>query len=129
MTGTPTKIGVSIGVDIVEIERFERIMQRWGDRFLNRCFTLSEVDHARGRPETLAAHFAAKEAASKALGTGMIILAWRDIEVVTLRSGRPELRLHGRAGLIAEHNGWVSVSVSQTHSAGVAVSVVVALTS
>jgi holo-[acyl-carrier protein] synthase len=81
----------------------------------------------RGRIERLAVLIAAKEATSKALGTGLRGVGWKEMEVVHARSGKPSLRLHGRAEARAEALGWASTSVSLTHDAGVAIAVVVAV--
>lgn len=84
-----------IGVDIIEIERIRQAVARWGERFVERVFTPAEQVACRGRPASLAARFAAKEAVMKALGAQN--LGWREIEVIAEPSGRPRLRLHGRA--------------------------------
>jgi holo-[acyl-carrier protein] synthase len=90
-----------IGIDLIQISRMECMVKKWGDRFLDRVFTISEVTACKSRPKPAAAfalRFAAKEAFSKALGTGMRLgVAWRDIETISTRGGRPELRLHGEA--------------------------------
>ena len=90
-----------IGVDLVNVRRMERVLGRWGDRFVGRVFTRAEADLCRGRAfpsSAFAMRFAAKEALSKALGLGMRKgLRWRDIEVHHHPGGRPGLRLHGRA--------------------------------
>ena len=87
----------SVGVDIIEIPRVAEALARWGDRFLRRVYTSREVAFCRGRVPELAARFAAKEAVSKALGTGMRGVAWREIEVCPDRRGKPHVYLHGRA--------------------------------
>ena len=90
-----------IGVDIVNIDRMERVIARWGDRFIQRVFTPAEMDFCINRPSTISAfsmRFAAKEAFSKAIGTGMKKgVKWQDIEVFHYPGGRPGLRLHGRS--------------------------------
>src|SRR3972149_12304434 len=87
----------AVGVDIVEIDRVERALERWGERFLRRVYTSVEVAFCRGRVHELAARFAAKEAVMKALGTGARGLAWREIEVLPNRRGKPLVHLQGRA--------------------------------
>ena len=88
-----------IGVDIVSIVRIESVIKRWGDRFVGRVFTPDEaaICYDRAYPSSaFALRFAAKEAFSKALGSGMRKgLKWRDIEVFNYPSGKPSLRLHG----------------------------------
>ena len=91
---------LSVGVDIVEIERLRRVVDRWGERFLARVYTPREQELFRGRVPELAARFAAKEAISKALGTGIIGrqgVNWRDMEVLPDQRGKPVVYLYGRA--------------------------------
>ncbi|MCA3310711.1 MAG: holo-ACP synthase [Roseomonas sp.] len=94
---------IGIGSDILDIRRIERTIERHGDRFLERIFTSAERNKAERRTEriraaTYAKRFAAKEAASKALGTGFRAgVFWRDLGVVNLPSGQPTLRLTGGA--------------------------------
>jgi holo-[acyl-carrier protein] synthase len=94
---------IGIGSDILDIRRIERTIERHGDRFLERIFTTAERARAEKRTEriraaTYAKRFAAKEAASKALGTGFRAgVFWRDLGVVNLPSGQPTLRLTGGA--------------------------------
>ena len=97
--GRPVIIG--LGSDIIDIRRIERTIDRFGDRFLDRIFTDIERKKSDGRATrsaTYAKRFAAKEACSKALGTGFRRgVFWRDMGVVNLRSGQPTLRLTGGA--------------------------------
>jgi holo-[acyl-carrier protein] synthase len=93
---------IGIGSDLTRIDRIETTLQRFGTRFESRCFTEHERARAHRRPaqmaDTYAKRFAAKEACSKALGTGMMRgVAWRDMGVVNLPTGRPTLRLTGGA--------------------------------
>jgi holo-[acyl-carrier protein] synthase len=93
---------VGIGSDICRIDRIEQTLTRFGSRFENRCFTPIEQARANQRPsqksDTYAKRFAAKEACSKALGTGMRAgVAWRDMGVVNMPTGRPTLSLTGGA--------------------------------
>jgi holo-[acyl-carrier protein] synthase len=94
---------IGIGSDILDIRRIERTIERHGDRFLERIFTTAERAKAEKRTEriraaTYAKRFAAKEAASKALGTGFRAgVFWRDLGVVNLPSGQPTLQLTGGA--------------------------------
>jgi len=111
------------GVDIVEISRIEAALSRFGQRMLDRVYTPDEVAQSRGRAESLAARFAAKEAAFKVLG---VRLAWREVEVRRESSGKPRILLHGRAAAVAERLGLASWSVSLSHSRDNAVAVVVA---
>src|SRR3972149_4679796 len=85
------------GVDIVEIERVAVAVGKFGDRFLRRVYTPLEVAFCAGRVQELAARFAAKEAVMKALGTGARGLAWREVEILPNRRGKPLIYLYGRA--------------------------------
>lgn len=93
---------LGIGSDLIDIRRVARVLDRYGERFLNRLYTPTEQARARRRPdkaaETLAKRFAAKEACSKALGTGISRgVYWRDMGVANLASGRPTMALTGGA--------------------------------
>ncbi len=110
-----------LGVDIIEIERIAATVNRFGERFLNRVYTQAELRYCRGRAENLAGRFAAKEAVSKALGTGIRRLSWQDIEVDRGPMGRPVVRLSGRAGEWARRLSIVDVQVTISHSRGLAV--------
>lgn len=95
---------VGIGSDLCDITRIARSLERFGDRFTHRIFTAGERQRSERRPGIRAAsyarRFAAKEACSKALGTGFRqSIFWRDLEVVNLPSGQPTMRLHGPAAL------------------------------
>ena len=95
---------VGIGADLVDIRRIEATLARFGDRFVERCFTEVErakSDRRKERAASYAKRFAAKEACSKALGTGLKMgIAWREMGVVNLPSGRPTLELTGKAALL-----------------------------
>jgi len=92
---------IGIGSDVCDARRIANVIERHGDRFLDRIFTATErakADKRRNRAETYAKRFAAKEACAKALGTGLRAgVWWRDIGVVNLASGRPTLVLTGGA--------------------------------
>jgi holo-[acyl-carrier protein] synthase len=111
---------VGSGIDLVEIERIQSSMDRFGKRFLDRIFTPIEQAYClskRRSAESFAARFAAKEAGAKALGTGISHgVSWLEIEVVRLPSGRPTLRFHGRAAQIATQIGARNAALSLTHS-------------
>ena len=124
---------LTTGVDIIEIDRIARCVDRWGDRFVRRVFTDEEIEYCRGRAAELAARFAAKEAIAKALGTGAMSLAangvgpgLREMEVVPDHLGRPKVRLHGRAQERAQLLGLTDLAVSLSHSWDYAVAFVVA---
>ena len=92
---------IGIGNDLIDIRRIEETLERFGDRFTHRVFTLEErakCDARRNRAASYAKRFAAKEACSKALGTGLRWgTYWRDMAVVNLRSGKPTMILSGGA--------------------------------
>jgi holo-[acyl-carrier protein] synthase len=118
---------ISSGIDLIEIQRIQKILTRHGERFLKRIYTESEIKQSRENAPELAARFAAKEATSKALGTGIGIVSWKEIETISDPSGKPHLRLSGKAARIAEELGYTTWSVSLTHSRKVAGAVVVCL--
>jgi holo-[acyl-carrier protein] synthase len=92
---------IGIGSDITDVRRIAKVIERHGDRFLDRIFTPLErtkADRRRNRIETYAKRFAAKEACAKALGTGFRAgVWWRDLGVINLPSGRPTMQLTGGA--------------------------------
>src|SRR5438552_1205716 len=109
----PTQgVNVAVGVDIIEVDRIRGILVRYGERFLQRIFTELEIQQCRGRVLKLAGRFAAKEALSKALGTGMQGIAWHELEVVQLSTGRPSVRLYGNASVRARELGMSAFDVS-----------------
>ena len=115
----------AVGVDMIEIPRVARVLQRHPERFLRRVFTPEEVAFCRGRVRELAARFAAKEAVMKALGTGARSVAWRDIEVLPDRRGKPLVYLTGGAARRAEVIGLDAIDVSLSHIDEFAIAVVV----
>ena len=115
----------AIGVDVIEIERVEAALARFGERFLRRVYTAEEAAFCRGRVHELAARFAAKEAVMKALGTGAKGVAWREIEVLPNHRGKPLVYLYGRARARAERIGLAGLDVSMSHSREYAVAFVV----
>ena len=122
---------LSTGVDLIEIARVERMLSRYGDRFLARVFTPAEILYCRGRTAELAARFAAKEAVSKALGVGLRMIArdgihWQDVEVVGDPRGKPLVHLYGRAAERANELGLVEWAISLSHTREHAMAFVVA---
>ena len=107
---------VAVGIDVIEIARIQRSLTDFGERFLRRVYTEREREIYRGRVSELAARFAAKEATSKALGTGIRGIRWREMEVLPNRRGKPVLVLHGGAATRAHALGLTHFSVSLTHS-------------
>ena len=116
---------ISVGVDVIEIERVAATLARFGDRFLERVFTEGETAYCRGRAPQLAARFAAKEAVMKALGTGTRGVGWREVEVTRKRTGEPGIALHGRAAERAARLGIDRIAVSLSHSRHYAVASVI----
>jgi holo-[acyl-carrier protein] synthase len=120
---------IGLGIDVCQIARVARYLEQYGERFTRRCFTPREIEHAtrfKHNAEQFAARLAAKEAASKALGTGWRQgVHWKNFEVDSLPSGKPILRVHGRAAELAAQMGVVNINVSLTHDAGVAAAVVI----
>ena len=118
-----------IGIDIIEVGRIEKLMGRTDDRFLRRLFTDREIAYCsqkRFKALHFAARFAAKEACLKAMGTGLSSgIAWKDVEILNDESGKPSVRLQGRARVLAEERGYGAVHVSLTHVKDIAAAVVV----
>jgi holo-[acyl-carrier protein] synthase len=103
-----------IGIDIIEIDRIKEAVKSFGERFLKRVFTPDEIKYCRrmGKykiPE-LAVRFAAKEAFSKALGTGMVGIGWTDIEITNDSKGKPFFKIRGKK------NEKAFVSLSHNHT-------------
>ncbi|MBC7148035.1 MAG: holo-ACP synthase [Rhizobium sp.] len=97
---------IGIGSDLIDIRRIEQSLERFGERFTQRCFTDIErarSDGRKNRAESYAKRFAAKEAMSKALGTGMAQgVFWKDMGVVNARSGKPTMHLTGGAAEVLQ---------------------------
>ncbi len=115
------------GIDIIEISRLDEIKPEIKERFIKRVYTENEIFQAQGRTEVLSGLFAAKEAVSKALGTGIGYVQWRDIEIVHLSTGQPTLLLHGNADKVANQLGINSWSVSISHDRDKAIAMAVAI--
>lgn len=120
---------VGSGIDLIEIARIQHSLDRYGERFLDKVFTAGEQAYClrkRNAAESLAARFAAKEAAAKALGTGISHgVTWREIEVVREPGGRPSIAFSGRAREIAERLRVRHAALSLTHTADLAMASVV----
>ena len=122
---------IGLGTDLVEVTRIERSVERFGKHFLERVYTAGEIAYCQARKkgctESLAARFAAKEAGAKALGTGISRgVGWQELEVTRQPGQAPALRLHGRAAERAAELGIGRLSLSLTHTRGLAMAVVVA---
>jgi holo-[acyl-carrier protein] synthase len=112
-----------LGIDIIRVSRIKDSLARFGDRFTKRVLTPVESAYVRGRPETMAGRWAAKEAVSKVLGLGVRGIGWRDIEIERLPTGQPAVKLHGRAARRAEQLGMGRVAVSISHESDYAVAI------
>ncbi len=115
-----------IGVDIIEIERIDQALKRFGTRFLQRIYTQSEINLCRERPHVLAVRFAGKEAVMKALGTGIKGVGWREIEILARATGEPFVKLSGKANIRAGILGLNEFAISLSHSREYAVATVIA---
>ena len=117
-----------IGTDIIEIERIRQAIARYGERFFNRVYTPAELKIYGHRAHSLAASFASKEAVMKVLGTGNRGVSWREIEVLFHKSGKPYIKLNGRAEKVAQKLGIKEIDVSMSHSHDNAVAVAIGTT-
>lgn len=118
---------LTVGVDLSEVERIEKLLLRYGERFNQRVFTSREQEYCHGRVPSLAGRFAIKEAVAKALGTGIgKEVAWKDIEVINDAAGKPELRLHNGAKALAADLGLDEWAISLSHTKTLAIGFVVA---
>jgi holo-[acyl-carrier protein] synthase len=120
---------LGIGTDLAEVERIGKSVERFGERFLKRVYTAQERAYAMRKAnwaERLAVRFAAKEAGMKAIGTGLSRgVSWQHFEVANEPSGRPTLRLNGVARDVANAMGVKRISISLTHTKGMAFAVVI----
>ena|SRR5580698_526950 len=118
---------LGLGTDLIEIERVQTSIDRFGERFLHRVFTPGEIAYCMRKKqpaESFAARFAAKEAGAKALGTGISRgVSWQEIEVKREIGQRPTLHFSGRAGELAEAMGVQRVQLSLSHSRKLAMAV------
>ncbi|MFH1034032.1 MAG: holo-ACP synthase [Pseudomonadota bacterium] len=117
-----------LGLDLARVSRVHQAWQRFGQRFLERCFTPAEIAACLQRPrpaQALALRFAAKEAFAKATGLGMRGLGWTEIEVISDSLGKPGLLLHGRARQWAAEQGVVACLLSLSDDGDYAAAVVV----
>ncbi len=120
---------VGTGIDLADVDRVRALIERHGGRFLARVLTEAErayCERYRDPAPQVAARFAAKEAALKALGTGLDHgLSWQDVEVERAESGAPSLLLHGRAAEFARERGAERTHLSLSHDRGAAIAVVI----
>ncbi|HYM12949.1 MAG TPA: holo-[acyl-carrier-protein] synthase [Bryobacterales bacterium] len=120
---------VGSGIDLADVPRIRRSIERYGERFLSRVFTPAEiafVERKKNRFERYAARFAAKEAAMKAIGTGWKRgVTWKDVEVTNLPSGKPTLHFSGKAAEFVARLGVKSVALSLSHTEELAIAEVI----
>lgn len=124
-------MSLSVGVDIIELDRIRRVVERHGERFLARIYTPEEIARYRDYLPELAARFAAKEAVSKALGVGLNHISahgvgWQEVEVLPDPLGKPVVRLTGRAQELADRQGLREWAISLSHGRDYALAFVVA---
>jgi holo-[acyl-carrier protein] synthase len=116
---------IAVGVDIIEIDRFQKAASSSRGSFLRRIYTDAELETSNNKPSSLAARFAAKEAVMKALGTGAKGINWKEIEVLSTSDGAPFIQLYGKACDKAREIGVSQFSVSLSHSKQYAIAMVV----
>jgi len=116
---------ISLGIDIIEVERIESAIKRWDKRFLNRIYTEAELKICQDRIPALAARFAGKEAVMKVLGTGAKGVGWQEIEILADPQGKPLVQLHGKARETAKKLSLTElcISLSDTKQYAVAAAV------
>lgn len=120
---------IGTGVDLCEVPRIRQSIERFGEKFVSRIYTEREIAYVARKAnkfERYAARFAAKEAGMKAIGTGWRHgITWHDFEVTNLASGKPTLTFHGVAAKVAERMGVKNVSLSMTHTAEMAMAMLI----
>lgn len=120
---------VGIGIDIIEINRVEKVMLKNGE-FLDRIFTKNEIEYfnsRKNRPEVIAGNFAAKEAVIKALSVGLRCYEWKDVEILRDALGKPYVILHNNAKNLVSDNCIIHITISHCREYAVANAVVEAL--
>lgn len=117
----------AVGIDIIEVDRLQAAVNKWGSRFLKRVFTEREIQTCRSKADffqSLAVRFAAKEAFAKALGTGWSHgITWKDVEILSDAKGRPTINLYRKAKT-ETRNREVSLSLSHTKKSAVAIIII-----
>jgi holo-[acyl-carrier protein] synthase len=116
-----------IGIDIIETDRIRTALSRWGERFLRRIYTESEISRFRNKPDSLAVRFAGKEAAYKALGGSNLGASWRDVEILSDLEGKPTVTLRGIAKDRAAELGLAGLEISLSHSRDYGIALVIGI--
>ena len=111
--------------NLIEIERIANTLETYGQRFLKRIYTKHEINFCKGKANSLAGRFAAKEAVMKLLGTGIRGVGWKEIEVRRKPGLKPTIKLYSRAKNIANKKGINHIDISITHSRSMALAVAV----
>lgn len=119
----------AVGIDLIEIARVRRVLERHPERFMTRVYTRLEMIYCRGRVNELAARFAGKEAVMKALGTGVRGISWREIEILPNERGKPLVVLYGNAAKRAAAIGLHELDISLSHTRAYAMAAAVGETS
>ena len=113
------------GLDIIEIDRIRKSLEKYSTRFEEKVFTRAEIDYCRAQADParhFAGRFAVKEAVSKCLGTGISGgVAWKDIEVLQKKSGQPILKLRQKTKELFDHHKLNAIHISISHARGYAV--------
>ena len=115
----------SVGVDLIEIERVDQLLEKYGEKFLKRIYTEVEIKYCSKKQNkgSFAARFAAKEAVFKATGLGLgKSMTWKDVEVINDEKGKPEVKLYGRTAEILADK---TIQLSLSHSRDAAIAIVV----
>jgi holo-[acyl-carrier protein] synthase len=118
---------LATGIDLIDIQRMQDAIERHGRRFLNRVFTSGELADVGENTASLAARFAAKEAVAKALGTGIGVVSWHEIEIRRGPARQPVLHLYGTAYRLAQETGLTEWSISLSHTKTQAIAIAVAI--
>ncbi|MHC5082834.1 MAG: holo-ACP synthase [Planctomycetota bacterium] len=122
---------IAHGIDLVDFNRIEQMLEKHDERFLKRVFTereCADADNVKNRVEKLAGRFAAKEAVMKLIGTGWRDgIAWTDIEVVNNKLGQPIVTIGGKVKEFADQQGVEQITLSITHTSNFAMASAVAL--
>jgi len=119
------KLKIKTGIDLIEIQRLQNLSPSIRKRFMDRVYTKSELVLINESLISAAGRFAAKEAVAKALGCGIGVIRWQDIEILEGESGEPILHLHGKAQRISRRKGFKQWSISISHTAQYATAVAI----